>query len=676
MRIACKIAETLTDGGRSAPRSVRSEMARKTNSRPWLQVFQKPKSQVSSALPPDNSANKTPPVLLEDDPTPQAPPPDAPNRVGNAVRKVSEATRRVRPILRAWKWQLIWLAIFAVFGGTGAIAFLWLSKVPPAVDCRQISNWSADSERLYCAQQAAQTGKPEAILASIQLVKNWTIDHPLYAQSQALLQEWSNALLNTARDRVNARDVKGAVSLANQIPASSPVYKEAQAAIDRWQAEFRRGQAIYDKIQDALKKQFWDEASKQIGQLSLVNDPGWQDRLGEIREQANFEKAGAKALQDARNFAKANPPDQLGQAIALTDPINRKSYVWMLSAQKEVVGWRNTIFALALAQLDQQNLAGASSLINSIPKSVQLTSANRDFVRLVRAREIDAIADYRAPNVERIVPLMVSAHLIKQIEPSSPFFSRAKALIPRLEQETQDLLKLNVASTLANFQQVPALKIAIDEAKTIDLKRPGRLHAQTLLAQWQKESQLIEDRPLLTRAQQVAKSGKLESLRSAVAMARLIKPQRALRSEAQTNMSTWIYQIQVIEDRPILNAAKATANSGQLGAAIDIASKIRSGRALYAEAQDLIGGWVYQIQIIEDRPILAQASGLASQGYLTRAIDLASSIAPNRALYGEAQGLIGQWAAQRAEIWRQRATQSAPSDAPTRSTSEPTPSPR
>lgn len=675
---------------RSASRSVRSEMARKTNSRPWLQVFQKPKSQVPSASTSDNSSDKTPSVML-DEPTPPEPPePPKPNRAATAAQKVSTATRstvrRVRPHLRAWKWQLIWLSILTVFGGTGAIAFLWLSQVPPAVDCRQISTWSADSERLYCAQQAAQTGKPEAIVASIGLVKNWTSEHPLYAQSRALLEEWSNALLYVARDRVSQRDIKGAVALANQIPESSPVYKEAQAAIDRWLSEFRRGQRIYDKIQDALKKQFWDEASKQISQLSLVNDPSWQDRLSEVREQANDERAGAKALQDARNFAKANPPEQLGQAIALADPINRKSYVWTLSAEKEVVRWRNTIFSLALARLDQQNLTGASALINSIPKSVELTSANRDFVRLVQAREIDAIADYRAPGLERIVPIMAATQLIKQIEPNSPFFSRAKALIPRLEQEAQDLLKLNMASTLANFQQVPMLKVAIDQAKSVSPKRPTRLHAQTLLAQWQKEAETIEDRPLLTRAQQVAKSGKLNQLRSAVSMARLIKPQRALRTEAQTNIGSWIYQIQVIEDRPILTAAKATASSGQLGAAIDVASKIRPGRALYAEAQNLIGGWIYEIQIIEDRPILTQATGLAYQGSLTRAIEVASSIAPGRALYGEAQGLIAQWAAERAEIWRQRANQSAPqpdssSSAPDRSSggsrsdssSEPTP---
>jgi hypothetical protein len=562
--------------------------------------------------------------------------------------------QRVRPFLQAWKWQLIWLSILAIFGGTGMLAFLWLSKVPPAVNCKEISAWSAESERLFCAQEAARTGKPEAILEAINLVKTWTSEHPLYGQSQLLLQDWSNALLMIARDRVSQKDLKGGVALANQIPKISPVYKDAQAAIEQWQAEYRRGEAIHNKIQTALKQQKWALSSDFMAQLSLINDASWQDRLGEIREQINAEKAGWKFLTDARNFAKANPQERWGQAIAITDPINRKTYAWTLFAQKDVLRWRNTIFSLALAQFDKQNISVASSLIKSLPQSVQLTSANRDFMRLVQASEMIAADDFRAPSIEKLPPLLLATHLLKQVSPQSPFFGRARPLIPRLEQQAQDLVQLNIAGTLANLQQLPTLNIAIAQAKAVSLKRPGRLYAQTLLAQWQKEAQSLEDRPQLRQAQQVAKSGKLGQLRSAVAMAKLIKPKRALRTEAQTNIADWTNQIEIIEDRPIIAQAQAIANQGRWGDAIQVASGIRPGRALYWEAQSLIGQWVYQIQIIEDRPILAEANGLANQGYLTRAINVASSIAPGRALYGEAQGLISQWAAERAEIWRQR----------------------
>lgn len=686
-------------------------MARKTTPRPWLQVFQKPHSGVeehddrsqaspSATIPnadssQENAAPLEEPVSLEEDLPAEEPSSSrrpSLRQVGQAVAQRSGAAmERLRPWAIAWKWQLICLGIFSTIGATGLAAWLLISIVPPAVDCKKISDWSVDSERLFCAQQAAQSGKAEDLLAGINLVRPWTSENPLYGQAQLLLQDWSNALLILARDRMAQGDLKGAIGLANQIPSTSPNYKEVQAAIVQWKEEYRKGEIIYAKIQAVLKKQNWNKAAEHMAELSLVNDPGWQDRIGEIRQQINAERLSWQALLDARNFAKSNPPELLGKAIALTDPINRNTYVWTLQAKNEVTKWRNTLFTLALAQLDKQDVAGASTLINSIPKSVQLTSANVDFVRLVRAKEVETSTDFRQPSLERVVPMLIATHLLKQVDPQSPFYNRAKSLAPKLDMQFQDTLKLNWASTLANIQQVPTLRLAVQQARTIPRNRPGRIYAQTLLAQWQKELQWMEDRPILKQARQVAKSGKLEQLRSAVALANLIKPKRSLYEEAQKDVGDWTYQIQVIEDRPIIEEAKVIAGSGRLGAAIDTASRIRPGRALYWEAQNLISGWVYEIQLAEDRSTLAQANSLAAQGYLTRAIDLASLIGRGRPLYREAQGLIGQWAAERAEIWRQRSLQPEPSneapfdnsypsesdrpdEEPSPSSSEPTPS--
>jgi hypothetical protein len=652
-------------------------MARKTTPRPWL-LFQKPNSGVeehhdrSHASPSATLDEELPepaeaPQLDElDEPLvlPEASPVEEKQRrlrlptLGQAKQVVAERSRSAAKQLRPWvvshKWQFICLGIFSAIGATGLAAWLLISLVPPAVDCKKISNWSIDSERLFCAQQSAQSGKAEDLLAGINLVKDWTSENPLYGQAQLLLEDWSNALMIQARDRLGRGDLKGAIALANQVPSSSSNYKEVQATIFRWQEESRRGEKIYAKIQAALKQQNWNKAAESMADLSLVNDPGWQERLGSIRQQINAERLAWQSLLDARNFAKANPPEQLGRAIALTDPINRKTYVWDLQAKNEVLKWRNALFTLAIAKLDKNDIAGAGTLINSLPRSVQLTAANVDFVRLVRAKEAEASTDFRQPSLDRLVPILLATHLIKQVEPQSPFYSRAKDLAPKLDMKFQDILKLNWGSTLANLQQIPTLQLAVQQAESIPPNRPGRRYAQTLLAQWRKELQWMEDRPVLKQARQVAKSGKLEQLRSAVALANLIKPQRALHAEAQKDVGDWTYQIQVIEDRPIIENAKAIASSGRLGAAIDVASKIAPGRALYSEAQNLIGGWVYEIQLAEDRRTLDQAAGIAAQGSLSRAIDVAAAVGPGRPLYREAQAMIRQWEAERAEIWRQQ----------------------
>lgn len=655
-------------------------MARKS-SHSWLQGFQKPQS---SDL--EQHFQDVPEAQFErlaDDPEFQTiaedeiPPMPQKSYTAVAARNLSQGTKRtlrgVSLLVKAWRWQLIWLGILAAVGTTGGAAFLWLSQVPPTVDCKEISAWSVDSERLYCAQQGAQSGKPDQVLAAIKLVKDWSTEHPLYAQSRTLLQDWSNALLILARDRVSQKDLKGAIALASQVPRSSTVYKDAQASIQYWKEEFNKGQVIHDKIQADLKKQNWSLASQHLGELSLITDPSWQERLTGVRQQITSEKQAWQALKEARTFAKENPPESLGRAIALTDTIKRSTYVWTLQAQAEVLRWRNTVFALAIAQLNKKDVAGASVLVNSIPRSVKLTSSNQDLKKLIWAKQIEADRDYRQPTLDRLVPLLIASHLMRQISAQSPFSAQAKALVPKLEMQAKDLSQLNFASALANLRQVSTLNLAIAQAKGIPSSHPRRLHAQTLLAQWQEEVEWMEDRPVFRQAQQLAKSGKLSDLQSAVAMVRLIRPKRSLYLEAQSELSNWTAQIQIIEDTPILNEAKAVAATGKLGQAIQVASKIRSSRALYGDAQYLIGEWVYQIQIVVDRPILNQAAALASQGYLTRAIDVASQIAPRRALYPEAQGAIGRWAAERAEIWRQRDQEAARIQAE-QATEEPEPS--
>ncbi|NJK53477.1 MAG: hypothetical protein HC936_12930 [Leptolyngbyaceae cyanobacterium SU_3_3] len=144
---------------------------------------------------------------------------------------------------------------------------------------------------------------------------------------------------------------------------------------------------------------------------------------------------------------KTIPPELLGRAIALTDPIQRSTYIWTLQAQAEVTRWRNSVFALAVARLDQKDLVGASSLIGSIPKSVKLTSDHKDLVRLVRAKQIEADDNYGQPALERLAPLLLATHLLRHINAQSPFYPQAKALLPRLELQAKNFVQLNVAST-------------------------------------------------------------------------------------------------------------------------------------------------------------------------------------------------------------------------------------
>jgi uncharacterized protein (UPF0548 family) len=254
---------------------------------------------------------------------------------------------------------------------------------------------------------------------------------------------------------------------------------------------------------------------------------------------------------------------------------------------------------------------------------------------------------------------------LRQIQPKSPFYGQAQFDLKNWQRHLQDLTQLELAHVTAGVGQKFTLQLAIEQAQTIAVNRPRRLQAQTLTAYWQKEIQRIEDRPYILQAQQLAKPGTIPALRQAIAAVSQIRLGRALRPEAQGLMAQWQSQIEIIEDQPILNEARTLSQNGRLSRAIDVASKIGSDRALYDQAQAAIGEWwaeIRRVQLAQDQPILNEARALAKVDSLTLAIDTANQIAPGRILYDQAQAEIADWKIRRQAIWDAWAAESSQGD--------------
>ena len=213
------------------------------------------------------------------------------------------------------------------------------------------------------------------------------------------------------------------------------------------------------------------------------------------------------------------------------------------------------------------------------------------------------------------------------------------------------MVQLQAASSLAELGQKATYRLAIAKAEEITPERPQRLQAQTLISHWRKEIQRIEDRPILDEAVQIATKGGKVNLRRAIAQAQKVEQGRALRIEGQTYIAEWQDRIEIIEDQPIIDRAQKLASRGKLREAIAQAEKVAKDRALYKPAQAAISKWTTEAETIEDRPILIRAESLAAIGHFSAAIDVAYQIAPGRALYGEARTSIAIWEDERAYIW-------------------------
>jgi hypothetical protein len=571
------------------------------------------------------------------------------------------AYARLKPYGQRHRWGLLSVGLLTTASVTAIGAIIWLGRVPPATDCQKIGLLSTDSERLFCAQVSAQSGNPEQILAAMNLVKGWKEGHPMHLQATGAMAQWSEMLLVEARDRLANNDLDGAVKLAQQIPAMSPIFPQVQEEISFWQVERNRGQQLFEKIQTALRRQFWNDASGWLAKLSQVDDPSWQARMPNLRKQFADEKQAGVFLEQAKTFAQKNSPDKFGEAIRLLTPMNRQTFVWE-AAQKQVQQWRDQLLDRAAAQLKQQNIVGANQLIASLPSDVEMTPVQQDLVRVARATTVGRDKQNPAPLLNQLWGLMVADSATNQVNPASPYYKQAQALRPKLEMQAEDAVQIQVAQALANLGQLASLDLAIKQVEQLGSNRPRRLEAQTLLAGWRKDAQALADRPVLKQSELLAKAGGLDQLRAAVTLVDRIPKGRSIYAKAQAQKGEWVAQIQTIEDKPILNEARSVAQSGRLGKAIQIASAIRSGRALYGDAQESIWGWGAELQAIADRERLAQAQALAAQGSLSRAIDIAAQIS-SRSVSGEAQQLIGRLSAEREEIRRSTAPELAPAAA-------------
>ncbi|MEG3885731.1 hypothetical protein QT971_16230 [Microcoleus sp. herbarium19] len=545
-----------------------------------------------------------------------------------------------------WQWQLIWLSLLVGFGVTGAAAFLWLLTMPPPPNCQQLSPLAADGERLYCAQQAAKSGKLEQLESAMALVQAWPKEHPLYSQGQYLIGEWSKAILGFARAKIELGDLKGALEIVAKIPKTSPSYPEVQEAVTAWEKNWQEGQKLYDTALAALKSEDLRKAWDYAQALFKLENVFWsQKRYNELIQQISLERNGWQRLQEARDLAADGTPQKFAEAIVLARKIDAQLFA-RAKAEKEIEGWSRTLLEMAAKRLGAKDLPGAIEAASVVPQDSPLFAEAQDLMQLGRAQAVMWNQSISTPLAQHIFTLLEGRGAASQIAPGRPLYKQAQVQIENLQVQFQDLLRLQVASTIASFGQVGAFAIAIEQAQTIGPRQPRRVHAQTLVAAWRREIQRIEDQSFLNLAKQLAEAGTVEGLKGGIGQVLLISQNRPRRIEAQTLLAQWTKRIEVIQDQPFLDEAIALAKQGKLSAAIDKASEIKSGRTLYAKAQDNVYQWVSELQVARDRPILDRAAELASQGSLGAAIDMASQIGYGRALHSEAAGAIGRWSAE------------------------------
>jgi hypothetical protein len=473
-------------------------------------------------------------------------------------------------------------------------------SLPPAPECDKLTALSADMERLYCAEAAARTGELPQLMASINSLDRWTDDQPLYREAQRLVNEWSAQLLVMARQKMRAGDLDGAMAIVNEIPTSTPVYREVQESVAQWTALWSEAESIRTAALEAMEQQNWGAALSTVRELEYVPHDYWRvEQVIELSRRLWQERQGRNYEKEALSLAASGKPTDFQAAMAVVAKMEADTFA-RRSMQPTLNQWSDALLAQGLQHWRDAKLTEAIALAELVVPNAERRLAAEHLIRLSESRQLAlSTVTHWHTSARHLISLREAIAAAQTIPQGSSVYAQAQDSITSWQQQLADLHQLQRAQATAALGTVESLHLAIAQANAIEPSHLRRVQAQTLAAHWLNEIQRREDAPLLQRARRLAEPGTVPALKGAIAQAERVPMGRALRGEAQGLAYEWTQRIQTIEDEPFLRMAQSLARQGKLHDAIRTASVIRPGRALHPQATGAIRGWQAQIRAAE-----------------------------------------------------------------------------
>ncbi len=572
------------------------------------------------------------------------------------------------PTVHVEPWSAFWAVLAAMVGGTGITSYLLLIAVPPTPNCQGTLPFSADSERLYCAQVGAETKELPKLRSAITLVQNWTDRHPLYAESQRLLKSWSEDLIRIGRKQVNEGNIQQAIATLKIVPITSPVYDLSQETIAKWSIQAQDSGKIDDKFEQAMKSGEWNKAFAVLQSVQQMKGTYWSSyKYDQMASKLAKERDGWDRLQEAKDALEAKDGDDYNvrakrialavkaaakkqpvveaplpkepapilNAMKLANQIDKSTYVYQ-EGQTLRTKWSKHLVGLSVDLYKAKNFNEAISIAQKVPQDVSSYAEAQDWVKLNQA-QIWA-------GKRHILALMDAIAQAKKIPKTSPIYTLARTKQSNWQGMLKQQTQLQWARTIASFQQPATLALAIQTAKQVPAQSEVGQTIQSEMSTWSQQIETVDNRILLVKARQIVSNGdSLANLRAAVKLTGKITQDRPMGEEIVASVAEWTEKIQVIEDRPILAQAIETAKQGYLSQAISIASRITAGRSLYPDAQSQIRYWSLTLQEIADRRTLDRAIATYRRGNISNAINLASTISWRSPIYDDARVYVSNW---------------------------------
>jgi len=536
-----------------------------------------------------------------------------------------------------WK---VWAALFVVvFGGVGFLATWQLLNMQKSPNCPKIF-WpiASASLRLYCAQLSADSRTVAGLLEAIALVEALPDDHPLRSQVNQQVEEWARDILNLAEKDYQAGNLQQAIAKARQIPNNMAVAAIIEERIAKWQGTWTEGNEILSKLEENLRASNWNQSFRLSVDLLNLNNEYWATvKYNEALAKITVAREDSSKLDNAFNLFARGGLDNWFKVIEEARKIQASSYAYQ-EAEKLIGKTEDKLQEYAERLIERKQWQALRDLANQTPKDLKIKEDVTDWSLLS-----EAALDAEAGTVEGLEAGILG---LEQIDASRPLHQTALAMRERWQLQVQDIRILSEARDLAQAGTIEQYSAAIAKAGEVPRNNPLWSQAQQEIGSWNRQIQVIEDRPILERAREIAIPGDINSLGNAIIQAQAIAKNRALYRDAQGEIRDWQGRIERMEDQPILDQAQALANLKDYSTAIETANQIPPGRALSSEASQNIRRWRRELRA---RQNLQQANQLAATGTaegLTRAIALVTNISTKTDAGVQRTELLERWSYQ------------------------------
>lgn len=548
----------------------------------------------------------------------------------------SMATKTLKKHFWWQTWQFWGILLVICSGGIGYGATSMLLNLPQTQSCNKVL-WpvASASVRLYCAQNLAEEKNVESLLKAIALVEKLAPNHPLRNEIDRNVEKWTTAILTIGETKFQEGNLEAAIAIANQIPPDVAASAVIKSQIEDWNATWLEAAGYYEKVENSLRNAQWSDAFSWAVRLTDSKNDYWATtKYSEAIDNINVAQEETVTLNQASNQLKDGNIDSLLDAIAKAVIIPEDSYTYE-NAQNIITEGKAKLLVEMNRLILQKEWSKLQKASYRIPDALGLEEEVKDW-RILGNAGSSALSD-------TVFGLEDAIAEVAKIEPTSPLYSQAQQLSDRWTREIDDVQHITRAKELARKGNISAYNAAILEIGLIPPNNPRYSEAREKIAQWRGEIQIIEDRPIIQRAKELALGNNTTAWRRAIAEINLVSSSSPLYAEAQKNARTWQSSIEREEDQPILDQAISFGNIGEYEQAIAIAQPIAQGRALSSQAQDKITQWRGEIQAnnyLEEARYLAEQNNSDS---LAKAIRTIRQIPPSSMIYYEVVPNVNDW---------------------------------